>query len=160
MTDPSGQGAAAPTFQPPPPPPPWQPPPSVPPTPPPGFYQVRGVVGRPTRPFKQILLTIITLGIWGVVWTYRQHQDIKAWSGDGVGGALGAVIVVLVGIVTPFLLASEVESKLFGREGKVSPVRTITGLWVLIPLLGSLIWYVKVQNALNDFWISHGAAEP
>ena len=70
-----------------------------------------GRVGQPTSPGTQILLTIVTLGIWAIVWTYRQHRDIKEFSGEGVGGALGVVIYIFIGIVTPFLLANEVRDQ-------------------------------------------------
>jgi hypothetical protein len=116
-----------------------------------------GPVGKPTAPGTQILLTIVTLGIWAYVWTYRQHRDIQEYSGEGVGGVLGLVIYLFVGIVTPFLLANEVETKLYGRAGQQSPVSTATGAWIFLPFAGSIIWYVKVQAALNDFWMQRGA---
>lgn len=119
-----------------------------------------GVVGRTTSPGKQILLTIVTLGIWAFVWVYRQHEDIKNYTGEGVGGALGTVIFFFVGIVTYFLLANEVETKLYQRDGKESPVHTIMGLWAFLPLVGGIIWYIKMQRALNDFWVSKGAIAP
>lgn len=119
-----------------------------------------GVVGRTTSPGMQILLTIVTLGIWAAVWTYRQFEDTKNWSGEGIGGGLAVVIFIFVGVVIPFLLANDVDTKLYQRDGKESPVHTITGLWQFLPLVGGLIWYIKVQRALNDFWISKGAVAP
>jgi hypothetical protein len=119
-----------------------------------------GVLGRPTSPSKQILLYIVTFGIWGLVWVYRQFEDIKNWSGEGVGGGLGLVITMFVGIVTPFLLANEIETKLYQRDGKESPVHTATGAWVLLPIVGAVVWYLKVQRALNEFWMSKGAESP
>ena len=119
-----------------------------------------GVVGRTTSAGKQILLTIVTLGIWAYVWVYRTHEDIKAYSGEGVGGGLGVVIFFFVGPVTYFLIPNEIETKLYQREGVESPVRTIQGLWFLLPLIGGIIWYLKMQRALNDYWISKGAEAP
>jgi hypothetical protein len=43
-------------------------------------------------------------------------------------------------------------------DGGTSPVRGITGLWLLLPLLGSIVWFVKVQGALNRYWESKGVA--
>jgi Domain of unknown function (DUF4234) len=122
--------------------------------------QPTGVVGRTTSPGTQILLTIVTLGIWAIVWTYRQFEDTKNWSGEGIGGGLSVVISLFVGVVIPFLLAHDVETLLYQRDGKESPVHTITGLWQFLPLVGGLIWYLKVQRAINDFWISKGATAP
>jgi hypothetical protein len=119
-----------------------------------------GVVGRPTSPGTQILLTIVTLGIWAVVWTYRQYEDLKNYNGEGMGGGMAVVISLFLGFLIPFMLANEV-AKLYQRDGLEPPVSAITGLWaLLLPVVGGLIWYVRVQRAINDFWVSKGAVEP
>ena len=38
-----------------------------------------------------------------------------------------------------------------------APVRGITGLWVLLPIIGQFVWFIKVQGALNRYWESKGA---
>ena len=43
------------------------------------------------------------------------------------------------------------------RDGVTSPVRGVTGLWLLLPLVGPFVWFVKVQGALNGYWRSKGA---
>ena len=48
----------------------------------------------------------------------------------------------------------------FDLDGQTSPVRGLTGLWFLLPLLGAIIWFVKVQGALNRYWQSMGAPPP
>ena len=40
--------------------------------------------------------------------------------------------------------------------GLEKPVTGLTGFWVLIPLVGWIIWVVKVQNAMNDRWEASG----
>ena len=35
----------------------------------------------------------------------------------------------------------------------------IYGLWFLLPLIGSLIWFIQVQGALNRYWESKGAPQ-
>jgi hypothetical protein len=42
-------------------------------------------------------------------------------------------------------------------DGGHSPVRGTTGLWILLPLVGHIVWFVKVQRALNAYWVSKGA---
>jgi hypothetical protein len=103
-----------------------------------------------------ILLTIVTCGIWGIVWTYRTSEDLKKYNGDGLGGVLGIVVYLLLSVVLMFTIPNEIE-KMYQREGRESPVSTLWGLWFLLPLVGNIIWYLKVQNALNDFWTSKGA---
>ena len=54
-----------------------------------------------------------------------------------------------------FTIPNEIE-KMYQREGRQSPVSTVWGLWFLLPIIGNIIWYVKVQRVLNDFWPSKG----
>ncbi|MCU1459387.1 MAG: conserved rane protein of unknown function [Actinomycetia bacterium] len=113
-------------------------------------------VGKVRNPLVVFLLMIITLGIYGLVYYYKTYQEMKDHSGQGVGGVVGLLLAIFIGIVTPFLLASEVGN-LYASEGLDKPVSGLTGFWVLIPILGALIWLFKVQGALNRFWESHGA---
>jgi hypothetical protein len=103
-----------------------------------------------------ILLTIITLGIWGAIWSYRTGEDLKKYNGEGFGGAINVVVYILLSVVLMFTIPNEIE-KMYQRDGRQSPVSTLWGLWFLLPLIGHIIWYVKVQAALNDFWVSKGA---
>lgn len=100
-----------------------------------------------------ILLSIVTLGIYGVYWVYISHEDVKLHSGEGVGGVVGVVIFVVFGITMLFMLPLEIK-KMYEKEGKESPVGPGTAAWIL---LFGIPWYVKCQNALNAHWASHGA---
>ncbi len=115
-----------------------------------------GPIGK-QRPFgKQLLLAIVTFGLYGVYWAYVNHEEIKVHTGEGVGGALGAVISFIAGIVTLFLLPIEIK-KMYERDGKESPVGPATAFWIL---LFGVPWYYKCQTALNAYWASKGAPEP
>ena len=103
-----------------------------------------------------ILWAFLTLGIYTFVWTYKTHNEIKRYSGNGVGGVLGLVIYILISPVTYFVVPSEIRA-MVERDGVTSPVRGITGLWLLLPLVGPFVWFVKVQGALNGYWRSKGA---
>jgi len=103
-----------------------------------------------------ILLTIVTCGIWGVFWTYRTSEDLKKYNGDGLGGVLGIVIYLLLSVVLMFTIPNEIKN-MYERDGRESPVTAIWGLWFLLPIIGHIIWYLKVQDALNEFWQSKGA---
>jgi Domain of unknown function (DUF4234) len=124
------------------------------------WQQVGIVPERLEGPFYSIglviLLTIVTFGIWGIFWTYRTNEDLKKYNGDGLGGVLAVVIYILLSVVLMFTIPNEIE-KMYQRDGRQSPVSAIWGLWFLLPLIGNIIWYVKVQRALNDFWTSKGA---
>src|SRR5262249_52697774 len=82
------------------------------------------------------------------------------YSNNGVGGVLGLVIYILISPVTYFIVPSEVRYMYEDLDGQKSPVRGIYGLWFLLPLIGSIIWFVQVQGALNRYWESKGAPAP
>jgi hypothetical protein len=120
--------------------------------------QARGPVGETRSIGLSILWFILTLGIYSFYWVYKTHEEIKRYSGNGIGGVLGLVIWLLISPVTFFVVPSEVRWMYEDLDGQTSPVRGITGLWFLLPLIGSLIWFVQVQGALNRYWESKGAS--
>jgi F0F1-type ATP synthase membrane subunit c/vacuolar-type H+-ATPase subunit K len=103
-----------------------------------------------------VLLFIVTIGIYGLVWYYKVHKEMKEHAGEGIGGGIAVLLGLLVGFVMPFLTSSE-TGKLFERRGQRPPVSGITGLWILLPLVGSIVWFVKTNGALNAYWRSLGA---
>lgn len=115
-----------------------------------------GPLGKPRSIGVSILLAIVTLGIYAYVWTFKTHAELKAHSGSGIGGGLGLVLFILVAPATYFIVPAEVRNALL-RGGQESRVSGKTGFWILLPLLGPIVWFVKVQGQLNDYWRSLGA---
>ena len=66
------------------------------------------------------------------------------------------MIALVIAPINWFVLPSEIGN-MYARQGKDKPVSGATGFWNLIPLIGTIIWIVKVQNALNREWESIGA---
>ena len=100
-----------------------------------------------------IVMYIITFGIYGLYWVYKTQEEVKQHSGEGVGGVIGLVIAIVLGIATPFIIGSEV-GKMYTKDGQTPPVTGMTGFWILLPLVGGIVWFVKVQRALNRYWQS------
>jgi hypothetical protein len=119
-------------------------------------YGARGPVGKQRDGIGVVFLSIITLGIYWLVYVFKTSKEIKNYSGIGIGPGLMLVITLFAGIVTPFLLGHDV-AELRARYGLPPTVSTATGFWVLLPLLGVFIFTAKVQGALNEFWQSQGA---
>jgi hypothetical protein len=116
-------------------------------------------LGKPRGWVVVILLSLITLGIYGLVYQYKTFQEMQDYSGDGIGGVVGLILAIFLGFVNWFLMPAEVGN-LYAAEGQEKPVSGITGLWNLLPLVGTLIWLAKTQNALSRFWEAHGAVRP
>ena len=119
-----------------------------------------GPIGKVRGTGVGMLLFIVTFGIYGLVWYYKTHEEMKRHSGQGIGGGIAVLLAFFVGIVSPFLLASEVGG-LYERSGRTKPVSGATGLWYLLLFwlffIGPIVWYVKVNGALNSYWRSLGA---
>jgi hypothetical protein len=118
----------------------------------------RGPVGETRSIGLSILWFILTFGIYGIYWVYKTQEEVKRYSGNGVGGVIGLVIYILISPVTFFVVPSEVRYMYEDLDGDRSPVRGIHGLWFLLPIIGAIIWFVQVQGALNRYWESKGAS--
>ena len=109
-----------------------------------------------------ILMFIVTLGFYGLYWAYKTQEEVKQHSGQGIGGVLGLVIWILLNPVSAFVIPSEIGA-MYRKDGRESPVTGWTGLW-LFPfgflIVTAIVWFVKVQGALNDYWEAKGVPAP
>jgi len=106
-----------------------------------------------------ILLTMITFGIYGILWNFRTFTELQRHRGQGVTGGVG-VLLALAG-VSPFVLGSYV-GKAYEEADYEPTVSGLTGLWflpgVLLLGIGPIIYLAKVQGALNNLWTTLGKA--
>lgn len=107
-----------------------------------------GPIGVPRDILIQFLLAVLTLGLYGVYWAYRNHEDIRRHTGTGVGGIVGAILYVVIQLVTLFLLPIEIK-RMYERDGRPSPVGAATAFWFVLFMVP---WFVRCQAALNDYW--------
>jgi hypothetical protein len=104
-----------------------------------------------------ILMFIVTLGIYSFYWVFKTQDEVKEHTGAGVGGVLGLVIYIVVSPVTWFVIPSEV-GKMYKTDGREAPFTGWTGLWLLLPIIGAFVWFIKIQGALNRYWESKAVA--
>ncbi len=119
--------------------------------PPPPVPVTRGEPGNVRNPVAVILLSIVTIGIYALYWEYASFKELRAYNGEGIGGGLGLLFAILLGIVNAFLLPHEI-GQMYERSGRAAPVSALTGFWVFLPIVGGIIWVVKSQGRMNDFW--------
>src|SRR4051812_37989870 len=105
------------------------------------------------NPWAVIGLSFITCGIYFLYWTYAVFTEMKDHTGEGIGGPIGLIIGIFIGIVNGFLIPAEVAN-MYTKAGQEPPVKALTGLWLLLPIVGFFVWVIKVQNALNARWES------
>jgi hypothetical protein len=118
-----------------------------------------GPLGQPRGIGFGILMMIVTIGIYGIYWMYKTSDEIKQHSGIGVGGVLGLVIYLVISWVMAFETPSEV-GKMYKADGREAPFSGWLGLWWLLPIIGNIVWFVKVQGALNRYWESKAGTAP
>jgi hypothetical protein len=119
-----------------------------------------GPLGQPRGIGFGIFLFIITLGIYGLYWVYKTSEEMKQHTGEGIGGVLGLVVWIVVGAVMAFVIPSEIGN-MYKKDGRQPPVNGWTGLWLFpfgIFIIPAIVWFVKVQGALNSYWESKAPA--
>ncbi|QCX28901.1 DUF4234 domain-containing protein [Nocardioides jishulii] len=119
-----------------------------------------GPIGQVRGTGVAILLCIVTLGIYSIYWFYKVHQEMKTHSGAGIGGVLALLLAIVVGVVMPFITSHEIGA-LRERAGQDPKVSAVTGLWYFpgaALLVLPIVWFVKTNEAINDYWRSQGAA--
>jgi hypothetical protein len=54
-------------------------------------------------------------------------------------------------------MPSEVGARV-AAEGREAQVTWMTGLWILLPVVGGFIWNIKTQGRLSEYWQAYKAA--
>ncbi len=118
-----------------------------------------GPLGQERGILFGILIFIVTFGLYGLYWVFQTQEETRRHSGEGIGGGVGLIIYVIAGIATPFIVGSEV-GRMYEKDGRQKPVSGATGFWILLPIAGPIVWWVKVQGALNRYWHDKATAAP
>lgn len=125
------------------------------PLPPPPGLRLTPLLGEIRNPLTVVLLSIVTLGFYGLYWTYVMFRDTREFGGRGFGGLAGLALAVLLPFLPPFLLPWQVGQTRVGG-GLDRRVGAWKGLWWLVPIAGWIVWVVAVQRAVNELWESRG----
>lgn len=115
-----------------------------------------GPIGKVRPTGTCILLMIVTLGFYSIFWYYGVCSEMQRHRNSGIGGGVAIVLALLFPIALPFITSSEAGA-LYAARRQPEPVSGVTGCWVFLPLIGSLIWFAKTNEAINRYWESIGA---
>jgi hypothetical protein len=122
-----------------------------------------GEVGNTRSVGLSILWFVLTLGIYSFFWIYRTFDEMKRYSGEGLGGPLGLVLYIVcvfigfIAVAIPGVFVSSEVQGLYERDGRKAPHTGLWGLWLLLPIIGNFVWFIPTQRSLNEFWVSKGA---
>ena len=85
--------------------------------------------------------------------------DAAAEFEQAVRGLYEQMARIVISPVMAFVTPSEV-GKMYARDGQEPPMTGWTGLW-LFPgaflIVPAIVWFVKIQGALNRYWEGKGA---
>jgi hypothetical protein len=102
-----------------------------------------------------LVMSTITVGIYGLYWLYKSFAEIRQYRRQGVGGLAGLLLAFV--IISFFLLPAYV-GRMYREDGwDDPPISGWSGFWHLVPYVGGLIWVATIQSTLNRFWESAGS---
>lgn len=118
-------------------------------------------VGRDRVVWRQVVLSLLTLGIYRRVWLYRVNKELDGHEALGLNHPLNAVLLCLP-VLGPAIVAYQTAHRTAPMV-QVGGVKygppTAVWLAVLVPLLGNLVFMGWTQGRLNRFW-AHERAHP
>jgi hypothetical protein len=124
--------------------------------------QSTGPLGQPRGIGFGILMFIVTFCFYSWYWVFKTQEEMKQHTGEGLGGVIGLVIWILISAVGGFVIPSEIGN-MYKKAGLEPPITGWTGLWLFpagILVIPAIIWFVKVQEALNQYWAGKAPAAP
>jgi len=116
-------------------------------------------VGKVRSTGLAMVLFVVTFGIYGLVWWYLVHDEMKRHSGQGIGGLVALLLAFFISPAAAFFTSDEV-GKLYERTGRRAPVSALTGLWYfpgIFLIVLPVVWFVQTNGALNEYWRGLGA---
>jgi Domain of unknown function (DUF4234) len=91
--------------------------------------RAQGPVGKPRGILFVIVLSIVTFGIYHLYWYYKNFEEMKRHTGNGIGGILGLLIAIIFNPINWFVMPSEIGN-MYRGDGREAPMTGWTGLWI------------------------------
>lgn len=118
-----------------------------------------GPVGKDRSPASVLGLSIITLGIYYLVWYYRINAEIRTHDPDidvRPGWAVVAAIAPVANMVSAYGTAARIRQMLLD-EGETQTISPVVAL-LLFMFLG-IGYPLYIASALREHWHGHRRAE-
>ncbi|MFA5944730.1 MAG: hypothetical protein WC876_09715 [Candidatus Thermoplasmatota archaeon] len=111
-------------------------------------------VGRDRVVWRQLLLYLVTFGVYRRVWLYRVNKELDGHEALGLKHGVNAVLLclpILGPAIVAFQTAGRTQRMLAGSGIKFGP-GWLVGLSNVIPILGTFFFLPWTQTRLNRFW--------
>ena len=115
--------------------------------------------GTPRSPLTVLVLSLLTLGLYGIYWTYSIAEENKRYGGVGPGGLVHLLVIIFIpfaGLYRMIMTTAEIGN-MQALNGMPKTVDGTTFFWIFLPLIGPLVRLWKLQGAVNEVWFSKGA---
>jgi len=119
--------------------------------------------GKNRSIYAPLLLPIVTFGIYSLVWLYKIYSEAEFYIDRKVettsgGAAVGFLFIPVFNIVWVIMLWFKTPGLLTKLElADGVPQDKVTnysqyGWLLLLPVVGSIIWIILIQNGFNKHW--------
>jgi len=124
--------------------------------------QVNGAEVKERNPFGVWALTIVTLGIYYLVWYYKVNKEMRHAFGIDVDPAMAVIAITFGGIiiVPPFVSTYRTGRRVEQTQFKAGVRDTLS------PVLSFILWFIfglhviYLQSNLNRAWAQSGRSLP
>lgn len=119
-----------------------------------------GQIGEVRNPIMMIVLTIVTCGIYGLIWHYKVSKEINDFTKTEMTSPTFAIVGIFC-FIFAYINYYKIDQAIVAIdnvEGRRSESRFI--LWILLSILagvGTFMMIYQVQESLNNIWYAHGA---
>jgi hypothetical protein len=124
---------------------------------------VDGAAVKVRDPWRVGILTLVTLGIYGIVWFYMVNAELSRWAeARRADGVAANPILVTVGYLIPIVNVGvwlwtlarirRAQRVALGRVGLTWGATVAAAIVGLVPLAGVVVWHEHVQHNLNLIW--------
>jgi hypothetical protein len=115
--------------------------------------------GKTRNPWGVWLLSLVTLGIYGIVWYYKVNRETRDYDARVVVNPGMAVVAIVFGwiiIIPPFV-------SIYNTGRRIAQAQEAAGAQVTcVPIIGLLLTFlwstqtVYYQSQINKVWDRHG----
>ncbi|AUT95585.1 TPA: DUF4234 domain-containing protein [Citrobacter freundii] len=106
-----------------------------------------------TRTLHFVLLTLVTCGVWPLLWLYKKQDIISDTTGYPVYGKLFIIwLAVCYGL--GHQLATAVSSDVYGYDPTSDTLLTLSGLLSLACGVMYVVWAFKARTALRHYTLN------
>lgn len=128
---------------------------SYPPQSNPGAQAV--VLGKTRNPFGVWILSLVTIGIYGIVWHYKVNREVKEFARIEVSPGLAVLALFGSCLVVPPIMTLVNTGSRIGQAEEAAGIqdRASGGVGFLLAILGG--WHSMYYQAhLNKIWAQYG----